>query len=59
MAINGLFGSHIKKTSKVGCAYRNQVVEAIRVSHDLVAGHVLGEGEFIKHASLASDSHYH
>jgi len=56
MSIYSFLKGPIKQASNVGCTYKNQVVEAIRVLHDLFAED--GPEAFNEHASLASDSGY-
>jgi len=53
MPIQSFLSGSIKRASKVGRAYRNQVVEAIRVCHDLAA-HQPPESPR-EYASLVSD----
>jgi len=54
MAIFSFVRGPIKQAPKVGCAYRSQVVEAIRVCHDLATQYGQPEA-FQKYVSLVSD----
>jgi len=56
MSIYSLLKGPTREAARVGYTHKNQVVEAIRVSHDLFAER--GLEEFNKYASLASDSDY-